>query len=258
MFNNLKFLFCMKNRVIIDYCSLYLRRKDCSCYTCDRKSEEHYKAIKEKRPHVVMCDKKLEDGMSADVYERLKKEGIEVKFFINSSSYYSLGANNSRTRFYSKPVSPEYVYDEVVKRMCVNANPAKFDDLSRIVGLVLQNMGISCKTMGYRPLIYSICQTIRDPNYTRNITQNLYPELGRKFGTTAVNVERNMRTAVAHAWNYGEVAILHEFLNFSYSGDCEKPTNKEFINIMADRIKKKSYLKVFKGGDKFMLLMYAY
>ena len=53
--------------------------------------------------------------MSADVYERLKKEGIEVKFFINSSRYYSLGANNSRTRFYSKPVSPEYVYDEVVK-----------------------------------------------------------------------------------------------------------------------------------------------
>ena len=76
MFSNLKFLFCMKNRVIIDYCSLYLRRKDCSCYTCDRKSEELYEAIKEKRPHVVLCDKKLEDGMSVDVYERLKKDGI--------------------------------------------------------------------------------------------------------------------------------------------------------------------------------------
>ena len=175
MFNNLKFLFCMKNRVIIDYCSLYLRRKDCSCYTCDRKSEELYEAIKEKRPHVVLCDKKLEDGMSADVYERLEKEGIEVKFFINSSSYYSLGANNIRTRFYSKPVSPEYVYDEVVKI----PNEAAFEVGSEFPKLEGALVGISSGGA-----LWAAIQVAKRPeNKGKNIVV-LLPDSGDRYLST--------------------------------------------------------------------------
>lgn len=105
MFSNLKFLFCMKNRVIIDYCSLYLRRKDCSCYTCDRKSEELYNSIKETIPDVVICDRKLSDCVSYDVLEKLRQEGIEVKMFLTPSEYYITDRYFGRMPYFAKPIN---------------------------------------------------------------------------------------------------------------------------------------------------------
>lgn len=68
------------------------------------------------------------------------------------------------------------------------------------------------------------------------VTKVLYPEVARKFGTTASRVERAIRHAIEVAWDRGDLDTLQKYFGFTVSNSKGKPTNSEFIAMIADRL----------------------
>ena len=69
------------------------------------------------------------------------------------------------------------------------------------------------------------------------ITKVLYPTVAKHFKTTSSRVERAIRHAIEVAWDRGNVETLNEFFGYTISNSKGKPTNSEFISMIADRIR---------------------
>ena len=77
---------------------------------------------------------------------------------------------------------------------------------------------------------------VYDPSIINNITKKLYPMIGEKYNTTASKVERAIRHAIEVAWNRGRIDVINSMLGIrAYMGN-EKPTNGEFIALIADKM----------------------
>ena len=79
--------------------------------------------------------------------------------------------------------------------------------------------------------------TIHDMESINAITKILYPTVAKKFKTTPSRVERAIRHAIEVAWDRGDVDTLQEYFGFTVSGTKGKPTNSEFISMVADRLR---------------------
>lgn len=78
---------------------------------------------------------------------------------------------------------------------------------------------------------------IQDVNMMNYITKLLYPTIAKKYKTTSSSVERAIRHAIEVAWSRGKIEILEEMFGYSVQGDRGKPTNSEFIALIADKLR---------------------
>jgi len=77
---------------------------------------------------------------------------------------------------------------------------------------------------------------IDNPEIINNITKKLYPEVAGKFNTTPSKVERAIRHAIEVAWNRGKIENINTLFGVRVYGQNEKPTNGEFIALVADKM----------------------
>ena len=89
---------------------------------------------------------------------------------------------------------------------------------------------------GYQYLREAIIMTVEDMDVINAVTKVLYPEVARKFGTTASRVERAIRHAIEVAWDRGDVEVLNSYFGYTIHNLRGKPTNSEFIAMIADRL----------------------
>ena len=87
-----------------------------------------------------------------------------------------------------------------------------------------------------RQTLEAIIMTVEDMDVINAVTKVLYPEVARKFGTTASRVERAIRHAIEVAWDRGDLDTLQKYFGFTVSNSKGKPTNSEFIAMIADRL----------------------
>ena len=78
--------------------------------------------------------------------------------------------------------------------------------------------------------------TVEDMDVINAVTKVLYPEVAKKFGTTASRVERAIRHAIEVAWDRGDLETLQKYFGYTVSNSKGKPTNSEFIAMIADRL----------------------
>ena len=78
---------------------------------------------------------------------------------------------------------------------------------------------------------------VNDINSINQITKVLYPDIAKKFGTTAPRVERAIRHAIEVAWGRGNQDLIENLFGYTVSSDKGKPTNSEFIALLADKIR---------------------
>ena len=79
--------------------------------------------------------------------------------------------------------------------------------------------------------------TIQDSDMINYVTKMLYPTIAEKFGTTTQRVERAIRHAIEVAFSRGDVDTLNEFFGYTIQGSKGKPTNSEFIALIADKLR---------------------
>ena len=84
---------------------------------------------------------------------------------------------------------------------------------------------------------YAILMAIEDCNRINYITKLLYPTIAKKYKTTSSSVERAIRHAIEVAWSRGKVELLEEMFGYTISSGKGKPTNSEFIALIADKLR---------------------
>ena len=105
---------------------------------------------------------------------------------------------------------------------------------------VIHEIGVPAHIMGYRYLKYAISLAITDPDSITAITKIIYPEVASKNHTTPSRVERAIRHAIEVAWSRGNMDVLNHFFGYTVSADSGRPTNSEFIALVADYIRLKN------------------
>lgn len=116
------------------------------------------------------------------------------------------------------------------------AVPSKNGLKVRITQL-MHEIGIPAHIKGYEYLRYAIDLAIHNADLINNITKELYPMVAKQFNTTASRVERAIRHAVEVAWNRGDIEVLQKYFGGTISLTRGKPTNSEFIALIADLLR---------------------
>lgn len=107
-------------------------------------------------------------------------------------------------------------------------------DLEAVVTDIIHEIGVPAHIKGYQYLREAIILTIRDMDMINAVTKVLYPEVAKKFNTTPSRVERAIRHAIEVAWDRGDIETLQKFFGYTVSNIKGKPTNSEFIAMIAD------------------------
>ena len=111
------------------------------------------------------------------------------------------------------------------------------DNLEALVTNVIHELGVPAHIKGYQYLREAIMMVINDIDIINQITKQLYPEIAKKFKTTPSRVERAIRHAIEVAWSRGEQAAVERIFGYTISAAKGKPTNSEFIAMIADKLR---------------------
>lgn len=110
-------------------------------------------------------------------------------------------------------------------------------DLELIVTDVIHQIGVPAHIKGYHYLREAIILSIQDSEMINSVTKLLYPTIAKQFNTTSSRVERAIRHGIEVAWDRGDVDTLNSYFGFTIHNGRGKPTNSEFIAMIADRLK---------------------
>lgn len=116
-------------------------------------------------------------------------------------------------------------------------------DLETQVTQIIHQIGVPAHIKGYQYLRTAILMTINDSEIINSVTKVLYPSVAKKYSTTTSRVERAIRHAIEVAWDRGDVDTLNSYFGYTIQNNRGKPTNSEFIAMIADNLRLK--LKLF-------------
>ena len=102
---------------------------------------------------------------------------------------------------------------------------------------VMHKIGIPAHVKGYQYIREAILMVVEDVSLLGAVTKELYPDVAKKFETTSSRVERGIRHAIELAWERGHTETLKQIFGYSMNVDRQKPTNSEFIAILADKFR---------------------
>ena len=110
-------------------------------------------------------------------------------------------------------------------------------DLEADVTNMIHEIGVPAHIKGYQYLREAIMMSVEDIEMLGSITKILYPTIAKKYQTTPSRVERAIRHAIEVAWNRGKMDTIDELFGYTINNGKGKPTNSEFIALIADKIR---------------------
>lgn len=119
----------------------------------------------------------------------------------------------------------------------VKAQEKPEHDLEQDVTDMIHEIGVPAHIKGYQYLREAIMMAVEDMDMLNSITKILYPTIAKKFQTTPSRVERAIRHAIEVAWSRGRMETLDALFGYTVNTGKGKPTNSEFIALIADRIR---------------------
>ncbi|MBQ8390878.1 MAG: sporulation transcription factor Spo0A, partial [Oscillibacter sp.] len=153
----------------------------------------------------------------------------------------------------TKPCRPSAVCERVRQLTAGGEDLGNEDptlDLETEVTAIIHDVGVPAHIKGYQYLRYAIILAVNDMEIINAVTKVLYPTVADYFGTTPSRVERAIRHAIEVAWDRGDLETLQRYFGYTVSNAKGKPTNSEFIAMIADRLTleiKRNGLKVKYG-----------
>ncbi len=218
-----------------------------------------YDIIVEKEPDVVLLDIIMPkmDGLTVmekvNQNESLKKhpsfivisavgqDRITENAFHQGACYYIMKPFDndvilSRIKSFQKPLR--------MRRSEVRENEAqiqlqekKIHNLELDVTNIIHEIGVPAHIKGYQYLRDAISMSVEDMEMLNSITKILYPTIAKKHQTTPSRVERAIRHAIEVAWSRGKMDTIDELFGYTVNNGKGKPTNSEFIALIADKIR---------------------
>lgn len=208
-------------------------------------------------PDAVVMNLNMPNIDGIGVLERVKpKENRNAPIFVVVSSMKSdkIAANcveMGASYFMRKPLEPDCLIERL--RMFLNddnesdevsgavslttARRKPANDIEMMVTEIIHEIGIPAHIKGYQYLRHAIMMVIDDLDVINSITKELYPTVAKDFNTTPSRVERAIRHAIEVAWDRGDTEVLNSFFGYTIANSKGKPTNSEFIAMIADRLR---------------------
>lgn len=113
-------------------------------------------------------------------------------------------------------------------------------DLEAEITNIIHEIGVPAHIKGYMYLREAITMVVNDIELLSAITKELYPSIAKKYNTTASRVERAIRHAIEVAWGRGQIEAINKLFAYTIHNDKGKPTNSEFIAMVADKLRLKN------------------
>ena len=180
------------------------------------------------------------------VLEQLKKKKIDKPVIVGTS--FNADETIARvSKFNPKHfiLKPFNMFD--LENKILDAVSFKLDKTSKVnvyhnnleisVTKLLHGLGVPSHIKGYQYLRKAIIMSVNDTEMLNSITKILYPTIAKKFQTTSSRVERAIRHAIEVAWNRGRMETIDELFGYTINAEKGKPTNSEFIALIADKIR---------------------
>ncbi len=113
-------------------------------------------------------------------------------------------------------------------------------DLETEITNIIHEIGVPAHIKGYMYLREAITMVVNDMELISAVTKELYTSIAKKYNTTASRVERAIRHAIEVAWGRGQIEAINKLFGYTVHNDKGKPTNSEFIAIIADKLRLKN------------------
>jgi len=224
-----------------------------------RNGEEACQIIREKEPDIILIDiimpkldgltvmekigqdSRLQKKPEFVVISAIGQERITEDAFLLGASYYimkpfdhdmllnriqSLKTDRQKRRTEVHKVAPYETKKAYIER-----------NLETDVTNMIHEIGVPAHIKGYQYLRDAIMMAVEDMNMLNSITKILYPTIAKNHQTTPSRVERAIRHAIEVAWSRGKMDTIDELFGYTVSVGKGKPTNSEFIALIADKIR---------------------
>lgn len=215
--------------------------------------------IKEKAPDVVLLDIIMPKLDGLGVMERIGRsmegkkkpafivitaigqEGVTENAFMLGASYYIMKPfDNNMILSRIKQIKGD-VHNKLIDnhRVSTFENKARYieQNLESDVTNIIHEIGVPAHIKGYQYLRDAIMLSVNDGEMLNSITKLLYPSIAKRHKTTPSRVERAIRHAIEVAWSRGKMDTIDDLFGYTVSNGKGKPTNSEFVALIADKIR---------------------
>lgn len=250
--NNTKILIADENNIARSGLRDELKAQGyCNIYEASN-GEEAVAMISTVLPDVVLIDVLLSKLDGIGVIRQVKKELLEeapifIVMSIVSNHNMLLEANNAGASMCMiKPVNTESLVYHIenllpndLDMLSMSSEDTSANDLESQVTKIIHQIGVPAHIKGYQYLRTAIILTVNDSDIINSVTKILYPTVAKKYQTTTSRVERAIRHAIEVAWDRGDVEVLNSYFGYTIQNNRGKPTNSEFIAMIADNLRLK-------------------
>ena len=214
--------------------------------------EEALNMINSISPDVVLIDVLLSKLDGIGVIRQVKKSNrAELPVFIvmtlvTNQSMLVESINAGASMCMMTPINVDSLCQHIetllptdTKSVSLSQNDLQAADLETQVTKIIHQIGVPAHIKGYQYLRTAILLTINDNEIINSVTKILYPSVAKKYQTTTSRVERAIRHAIEVAWDRGDVEVLNSYFGYTIQNNRGKPTNSEFIAMIADNLRLK-------------------
>ena len=209
--------------------------------------------IKNRHPDVVVADVFMPHIDILGVLEQVNKLDLTPKPLIFAMSNFDnprleQQALQAGAAYYMlKPFDAETLAQRIIQMTGWQSEnlPVKLQlprnevDLELMVTDIIHQIGVPAHIKGYHYLREAIMLSVNNPEMINSITKQLYPTVAKRFQTTPSRVERAIRHGIEVAWDRGDVDVLNSYFGYTIHIGRGKPTNSEFIAMIADKLRLK-------------------
>ena len=207
-----------------------------------------YNLIIEKRPNLVVTEIVLKGDDGFELMDKCQNLSPSPKFFVLSSlsqeAFVEKAMKLGAVYYMAKPFNMDNLIKRlkdvsasfIAKNSSFGGQKSYSKELDEKITNIFITVGIPAHIKGYQFLREAIKMAIAEPEIINSITKQLYPNIAQKFDTSSSKVERAIRHAIEVAWNRGKIENINALFGVKVYSDNEKPTNGEFIALVADKM----------------------
>lgn len=240
----IKFLMSDTGSETTALCREALEQKGIEVIVVEKDGQKALQKLLSVRPQAAMLDAFMPGLDAITVKQRYNAAGENQTAFFVTGAFQSEEIeqellDNGFAFYFVKPFDESILVNRVLKASATKERRlhTAVDSDELTVTEILHQIGVPAHIKGYQFLRDAILLTMEDHEYINAVTKRLYPEIAKKNGTTASRVERAIRHAIEVAWDRGDVDTLNSYFGYTIHNLRGKPTNSEFIAMIADKMR---------------------
>lgn len=215
---------------------------------CRRNGETVIEYLEKEQFDAVIMDVFMSSSDGLEVLERInqslaKRPVVALISAVDTSDFEEQVINAGADYYFIKPVKAEVAARRIDKLVRWNSakdtrsGTQRAEDIEVVISDIMRQIGVPAHIKGYQYLRTSIKLCIEDSEMLGSVTKILYPTVAKQYGTTASRVERAIRHAIEVAWDRGDIDVLSSYFGYTIQAERGKPTNSEFIAMIADKLR---------------------